>query len=160
MKKIILTLILVPVIFCSCKKDYEYWDVAKFNLKKDALKDNEEIKLLYASNGPDLNEDKDYYYHLIVVSQKTGDTVNILTTVQNAINKKSGDEIFNFFNEDNIASIVTQKDFDLNSLNGRNIEDIKAKNQNKISKVARDPEFDNIADNKFPTVFGSIGKIN
>jgi hypothetical protein len=42
----------------------------------------------------------------------------------------------------------------------KNMNDVNKaskKTSKKIMKVVRDPKFDNIADNKYPTVIGSIG---
>lgn len=156
MKKILF--LILPLILISCKDDYDFWDINKFKFKKDALKDDEEIKLLYASNGPDENKEKNYYYHLIVVSQVSGDTVNVLTASQNGFNKDSGNEVFNYYDEHNIATIISHNGINLNSLDGKNISETEKLTLKKIDKVSRDKEFDNIADNNYPTVIGSIGK--
>ncbi len=156
MKKTLLLIILF--VFISCKKEYEYWNIDKFKLEKDALKDNEEIKLLYASNGPDENKDRDYYYHLIVISQVTGDTINVLTASQNGFNKNSGKNVFNFYNEKNIITIISHNKINMNTLNGKNVNETEKLKLKKISKVARDKKFDNLTNNNFPTVIGSIGK--
>ena len=121
-----------------------------------ALKDNEEIKLLYSSRAPDNNKDLDYYVHLIAVSQKTGDTVNILTTVENYLTNDDKDKIYNYFDQNNIITKVSQQD--LSKI--KNMESVDKATKDipkKITKVARDPQFDHIADNRFPTVIGSIG---
>lgn len=127
-------------------------------MDEKALEDKEEIKLIYTSRGPGNNADLNYYIHLIAVSQKTGDTVNILTTADNGFSPDDGDKVFNFFNKDNIASKLIQMNMD--NVTDLNIEEIKNSALKKIDKVARDTEFDNIADNHFPTIIGSIGTIS
>ena len=140
----------------SCGNGYEFWDISKFLIKKNALENNEEIKLLYTSRGPDFNTDKDYYIHLIVVSQKTGDTVNILTTTNNNFTEADKDKVFNYFNQDSDISKISEMDPDkIKEL--KHVDDLKDFEYKKIDKVARDPKFDDLADNKHPTVFGSIG---
>ncbi len=156
--KTIYILSLLAFLLTSCGAKYEYWDISKFKIDNNALKDNEEVKLIYTSRGPDFNKDLKYYIHLIVVSQKTGDTVNILTTADNGITMKDKDKIYNFFNEENVASKLIQLDLD-NLENIKNIDDINKLENKKIDKVARDPKFDYIADNNYPTIIGSIGTL-
>lgn len=141
-------LILLAFIISSCGNHYDFWDISKFKMNKTALADNEEIKLLYSSRAPDYNKDMNYYIHLVAVSQTTGDTVNILTTAYNDFKQEDGDKVFNFFNEDNIASKVLQEK--IGNTDGSN---------KHIDKVARDPQFDDIADNNYPTVIGVIGTL-
>ena len=128
----------------SCNHGYKFWDISKFSIVDSALKDKEEIKLLYSSRGPDNNEDLKYYIQIVAVSQKTGDTVNILTTVNNGISMDDKNKVFNYFDQNNFVSKSIQND---------------TKKLKDITKVARDPKFDNIADNKFPTVIGTIGTV-
>jgi hypothetical protein len=142
-------------LFISCMSKYKYWDIAKFNMKPTALKDEEEIKLLYSSRGPDYNQDLSYFYHLVVVSQKTGDTVNLLTFANDVVGNDDGNKIFNYMSLDNPATSTT-----LLILEKENHLDTTANiTIGKISKVARDPQFDHIADNKYPTVIGMYGTI-
>ena len=134
---------------------YTYWDISQFEMKPEALADGEEIKLIYASRGPDNNKDLEYYYHFVVVSQKTGDTVNLLTVINSYVKKTDGDTIYNYFDGDNMVThMAIHNPKSLIDENGkmRKFEPIL------LDKVARDPEFDKIADNDFPTVIGSIGK--
>jgi hypothetical protein len=141
-------LVLLVLILSSCAHNYEFWDISKFKMDETALEDNEEIKLLYSSRAPDDNKDMNYYIHLVAVSQKTGDTVNILTTANNGFNQEDGNKVFNFFNEDNVASKVLQEKTGNNNSSNK-----------PIDKVARDPQFDEIADNNYPTVIGVIGTL-
>lgn len=139
--------ILYSLFFCilflgSCNGRYKFWEISRFNIVRAALADNEPIKLLYSSRGPDNNENMEYFIHIVAVSQKTGDTVNILTVIENGFSIDDKDKVFNYFDEDNVVTRTVQPGY----------EKIKY-----ITKVARDPKFDNIADNKYPTVIGSIG---
>ncbi len=143
------------LLLISCISKYKYWDISKFNMKPTALKDEEEIKLLYSSRGPDHNEDLSYFYHLVVVSQKTGDTINLLTFANNLTGNDDGNKIFNYLSLDNPATasflLIYEKENHLDTTGNIAI--------GKISKVARDPKFDNIADNKYPTVIGMYGTV-
>ena len=140
----------------SCKKEYEFWNISKFNIDETALSEGEEIKLLYSSRGPDENLEKEYYIHLVVVSQKSRDTINILTTTNNFLDENAGSEIFNYYKENSLFSKITQSV--LNSEKIKHIDDLKGVKNTGITKVARDIKFDYIAENNFPTVIGVIGK--
>jgi len=122
-------------------------------MSANALEDNEEIKLLYTSSGPNDNKNLEYYVHLIVVSQKTGDTVNVLTTLDNGFAIEDKDKVFLYLSKDNPATKIIQTDItqvkDADEINRLQLKDIK--------KVLRDPKFDYIANNNFPTVIGAIG---
>ncbi|MDB5255838.1 MAG: hypothetical protein JWM14_533 [Chitinophagaceae bacterium] len=152
--KTIYSLGLLLFLFTGCSK-YEFWETSKFHMDSTALADNEEVKLLYLSRGPGDNAEREYYYQLIVISQKTGDTVNVLTTADNGITAEDQDKIFNYFDIHNPVTKISQINLDnLENLSATDITDLKLK---KIDKVARDPEFDYLADNHYPTVIGSIG---
>ena len=141
-------LLLGFIIACNNNHGYKFWDISKFNLVDTALKNNEPIKLFYSSRGPNNNDDFDYYFHIIAISLKTGDTVNILTPVEHGFTLEDKEKEFNYFDRNDIATrnLYLSRD-----------EPQKDYSTKKIQKVARDPNFDKIADNKFPTVIGTIG---
>lgn len=89
------------------------------------------------------------------MSQKTRDTVNILTTADNGITMADKDKVFNFFNQDNVASKIIQMDME-SIKNIKHIDEFDKMESKKIKKVARDPKFDYLADNDYPTIIGSI----
>jgi len=147
-------IVLAIILAVACGSIYEYWDVSKFNMVENALEDNEEVKVIYSSRTPSNEKERDYYIHLVVVSQKTGDTVNILSTFYNRFSETDFNETFIFFNEDNLASkftIMTKEQIS----EGMNINDFPEGASPK--KVVRDPSYDYIADNNYPTVIGVIG---
>jgi 5'(3')-deoxyribonucleotidase len=84
--------------------------------------------------------------------------VNILTTPDNGLEIEDKDKVFNFFNQDNIATKITQEDLsNLKDIKSLDIKEIEKKELKKIDKVARDPEFDYMADNNYKTIIGVIG---
>ena len=143
-------------MFMGCQNSYEFWDISKFKMDSLALSDNEPIRLLYTSRGPDNNKALTYYIHIVAVSEKSGDTVNILTTIDNGFTADDEGKIYNFFDHNNIATKISHSDYD-NLADANKIEEIQQAGLKKINKVARDPKFDDIADNTYQTVIGSIG---
>lgn len=137
--KLIFALVVCFCLYASCNVQYKFWSISKFKIVDTALRDNEPIKLLYSSGGPGSNKDLEYYIHVIAVSQQTYDTVNILTPTDKNINLKDENKVYFYFNQNNSYSQAILK-----------------KSTNKIRKVARDPKFDDIADNSYPTVIGTI----
>lgn len=150
----------VAAIYCllllSCNRGYKFWDISKFNIVDSALHDNEEIKLFYTSQGPGENKDLEYYVHIIAISQKTGDTVNILTPVNNGFTIDDLDKVYNYFDQNNLMSQVVLANPE-NLVDANKVNEAKKNLHKKITKVARDPQFDVIADNNYPTVIGTIG---
>lgn len=135
---------------------YKYWDISKFNIDVTALKDQDSVILLYTCHGPDYNQDMDYFTHLIAVSQTTGDTVNILTTVYSPVlTAEDKDKIFIFYSQDNWAGRLIQMDPD-KLCTIKTIEDIPEVDVKKITKVARNPDYDDLADNHYPAVIGTV----
>ncbi|MFZ6052526.1 hypothetical protein [Halocola ammonii] len=151
--KSFLMLTLSASVLITCNSGYEYWDISQFEINENALADGEEIMVLYNSQGPDNNEDLGYYYHMIVVSQESGDTVNVLTTANTVFSEDYKGKTLNFYDQNNIATKAMQNFGDFES-----VEDLENAEEVEIDKVARDPKFDQIADNDYPTVIGSIGK--
>jgi hypothetical protein len=149
-----LPVLLLAISLASCHHGYEFRNISEFNLKPGALKDLEPIQLLYSSQGPGNNDNLDYYVQLIVVSQKTGDTVNVLTTLKADPNENNGDSIF-YFGPDNLMTKVIQMKEEETKKYLNHLDSYKLKD---IHKVANDPGFDKIARNHFPTVIGSFGK--
>jgi hypothetical protein len=143
------------LLFASCSAHYKFWDISQFDINPIALDDKEEVKVIYTSQGPGNNEDLEYFIHLIVVSQKTGDTVNVLTTINNGFEEDAADRIYNFFNESNPMAKLVHEDL-------KHVTSIEELNAVKVDlsgirKVARDPEFDHLARNNYPSIIGWIG---
>jgi hypothetical protein len=159
MKKEIVSKYLVFVgalCLMGCGGKFKYWEVEKFNMKPDALKDNERIKVIYTSNGPDENKDLEFYIHVIVVSQESLDTVNVLTPIQYGFTKEDIDKEFIFIDQDNILYKMGLKAGQAGADMDKMVDGIQAVHE-PITKVVRDPDFDFLADNNHPTVIGAIG---
>jgi len=156
MKAIYTLGLLTLLLLTSCNDTYRYWETSKFNIDTTALKDGAQIKLVYSSRAPDDNEGLHYYIHLMVVSQETGDTINILTAANNDLKEGDQNSVYTYFDQNNpISKIMLMNSEKMKEI--KNVDDINNIEVKEITKVARDPKFDYIADNKFPTVIGTIG---
>jgi len=127
-------------------------------MNPSALKDGEHIKLIFAFIG-DANHDADKYYdQIIVVSQETGDTCNILVPVNHALKHDDGDKVFNYFSPENpMAKLFMFDTGEPRSLT--NIDSTKVEFP-KYQKVAYDSKYRALLNNKHPTVLGLIGTEN
>lgn len=155
--KQIFFLIAFALIFSGCNHyDYKTWDIDQFQIEPSALKDKEKVKVLYTSRSPNVKVDT-VYTHLIVRSEETGDTVNILTTANTPFKSSDVDSVFTYFDEDNLIFKIAQigaANLEPNSI----IEQAEKTKPIRYKKVWRDPTFDHLAKNTFPSVFGVIGK--
>ncbi len=152
--KLILILSLISLI--SCEESYKYWDISKFDIDTNALSEGEKIKLLYYSNSPDENSEKNYFLHLIAVSLESNDTINILTTSKNFITQNSGNDIYTFIPENSIVSKVMANVRLEKPVN--HIDELKTFNEKRPDKVVRNVKFDTIAINEYKSIIGHIGK--
>lgn len=155
--KIVFPFLLGIFLLAGCNNSgYQFWNISKFRIVDSALKDGEEIKLLYTSQGPGDNKDLYYYIHIVVVSQKTGDTINILTPVDNGFSISDKDKVFNYMDRNSIVTQTMIVDYDT-AADPNKLREAAQARLKKISKVARDPKYDEMADNNYPTVIGTIG---
>jgi hypothetical protein len=155
MKKLLFIFSLLTLF--GCGSNYEYWDISHFNMDPNALSDKEEIAVLYTSRAPDYQNDLEHFIHFVVVSRRTGDTVNVLSISNNYLKKGDSKKVFHYFGPDNPMSKI-----DLMRNQGitvQNVNDIATDKLYAIKHVLRDPSFDFIANNTHPTVIGTIGEM-
>lgn len=158
MKKLY-TLTAVLLLLMSCGNEESYWPTSKFRIVKDALVNDEEVKIIYASAAHGINHESNFYIQMIAVSERTSDTVNILTNIYNGFSDGDVDQVFVFQDKDQYVYKIGEMDLeDLQNL--KNTDKIQNANPKARNKVYRDPRFDYIADNNFPTVVGIIGLKN
>ena len=157
-KRIRISQLLVLIFLVSCNNNYEFWELNQFNINDSALSNGENISLLYASRAPDY-QNEDYYVHFVVVSDVSGDTVNILSASNHHIGEKEDGQNFVFHSaSSHIAKIVETK-FNNVSDSILDTNEINKIQLPQFDKVIRDPSFDHIANNNYPTVFGIVMKI-
>ncbi|HUS03146.1 MAG TPA: hypothetical protein VMY77_15515 [Chitinophagaceae bacterium] len=152
--KFIVLLIIGSLVSCTSAK---YRDVSEFNMQPEALKEGERIRLIAYFFGPS-KTNNDSYNHVLVVSEESGDTCNILIPWDHGFTQTDGDSIYNYFRPE---SLINNIKIDDNTPGTREVDlkEITSKFP-EYNKVIRIPEFDDVAINKFPTVKGSVGKIN
>ena len=138
----------------GCNGGYELRDIETFRMHESALQEGEKIMIVYSSGEPGF-ERRNYYNHLIVVSQESGDTVNVLTPVNHGITLRDSAKVFSFFPEHSNSTKLMQQD--MNELPGIDTKELDKITIERFKKVASDPRFDEFAINDFPTVIGCVG---
>lgn len=142
----------------SCSDDFEFTDISSFKFDRSALEDGEEIKVVYFSDGPDYNQDRTYYYHYIVVSQKTGKTVNILSTDNIGVSPSNSDKIYNFLSDGSNYTKLSK--LDKKALKDvKNIHELENLEPKKFKDVVRNLNYPDLNYQSYPTVIGIIGFI-
>ena len=92
----------------------------------------------------------------VFVRQGTSSVPASEDAIRRMIKESDGDSTFIFVSKENIAFKLLQMDSEkINEI--KDIEKIAEEPEKKITKVARDPEFDFIADNNYPTIIGMVG---
>jgi len=151
-------LIILVFLFFGCNSKNEFWDVNHFEFNDKALKDGENISLLYASRAPDY-KNEDYYVHYVVISDLSGDTVNVLSNINYHLTDRDDglDFVFHSDNKRTGKSLeLDHEKYQNTTLDTNFLNNLETKICNK---VIRDSHFDHIADNKYPTIKGKIMKI-
>jgi hypothetical protein len=153
-----LILVLVVSLF-ACQEDREYWEIDHFNLVENALDEGEKFKVIYYLMLAQNDNKENAFNHYIVISEETGDTVNILSNGASPID--GPDEIYSFSSKhENL--IVAMLNNEIKDGRYESVEDVIGKPDviiTKGRKVLRDRKFDDLANNNFPTIIGSLGKV-
>lgn len=139
----------------SCNGSYRFWDISDFHMQQNALEDGAPIQIIYASRGPDYNDNKEYFYHFVVANKLTGDTINILTVANSYVDESSRNKTYIFASFDG-ELLRTYEAILQNPNSTAPIQKADTPDYSHIKKVARDPKYDVIAKNNHPTVIGSI----
>ena len=151
-------LILTLITLVSCSSKYEFWDVNKFNISEDALVDNEKVTVIYYSRGPFNDEvEHGFYTHAIVISNTSLDTLNVLTFPNSDLDNISpNNNVLTYNNHPIISDLVSDINLPKEMADKIMEMDPQKTTWEKHLKVARDPEFDDVADNNHETVIGSL----
>jgi hypothetical protein len=154
--------LLVVVLLISCQ-NIEYSDLDEFSIEENALKEGEEFKVIYSLTLAQNDNTENAFNHYIVISQESGDTVNLLSSGASPVRDR--DEVFSFSSKyNNLLDLTLEshmQNFDLDSaLGNRKIDEIEADRKIDPSrKVLRDSKFDSVAKNSHPTIIGHLTKV-
>ncbi len=159
MNRLLISATLLLFFLCSCNSKYGFRDVSSFKIDSAALKANEPIEVIYASGGPDYNSKAAYFYHYMVVSQQTGDTINLLSPF--VIVKPSEDNrLFNFIPYHSTSgkmlmrSMVTEMGAD-----ATNLPDVDSLVLPEPKQVVVNHDFEAMSNNQHRWTIGFLGTV-
>lgn len=156
MKKLFGLALLISVV-CSCnmsEQQFSFRDISEFKIDTTALKDGESVTVIYNSGAPDEKPVKDYYIHLIVISNVNHDTVNVLAT--QVCNVSENDNVRNFIIDGSDVDKIIQNLDKIPELIGKKLSDVESK---KYTRVVSNSKCKNIEKNNYPTLIGTLGVI-
>lgn len=127
-------------------------DISEFNINDTILKDGDYVEILGSSGNLTRNHEIDFYNLVVVKSEQTGDTINVLVTnfYQADLNKPRTRFISNL----SLMGKLVESASNSEQLEGSNIRDIKAKSYNK---VFYDSEYIQIDVRKYQSITGNLG---
>ncbi|RYY41117.1 MAG: hypothetical protein EOO08_03155 [Chitinophagaceae bacterium] len=128
--------------------------ISDFRINPKALHEEEPVKVIYYNPGLG-NPTKDRYFsHIIVVSQETRDTVNVLAGVDHGLTEADKEKVYNFGGPGTLtyrllfAEDQYSPDMDINQV-PEPVLDFK--------KVAYNPQHQGSVRNNHPAIIGSLG---
>ncbi len=136
-------------LFVQCTGQHSFKDISEFEISEGLMEDGEYVKVVYSSGAPDDNLDLTYYLHLIVVSQVSKDTFNLLSTGGALVTET--DNMRYYIANNSSANIIMQN---LDKIqNGVNINDLGTKDIDQV--VVNNTNWQD-AENNFPTIIGGL----
>lgn len=156
----LLPALLFFAIFTSCDPVVKYVPVTEFNVNETALPNTEPVKLLYVNLGYQDVAGTSYYTHLVVKSQITGDTINILSKVNREYTEADYKKEFYFISESIVAAYLSNQQIKDGS--PLTPEQLYENNIKRLYFVANDIEPDKLHSpyKLYSTVYGGMGLIN
>ncbi len=138
----------------SGQKDLDKFmvDISKFNINDTILKDGDYVEILGSSGNLTREHEIDFYNLIVVRSEDTGDTVNVLVT--NFYQSDLNNPRTRFISNSSISGKLLENVENFNELDGVNIKDITAK---KYQKVFYDSEYIQVDVRKYPSITGNLG---
>lgn len=155
--KIFTIVLLLSCSLCGCKSgpknlDEFMIDISEFKIDDSILRDGDYVEIL-GSSGNLTKEHKIDFYNLVVVrSEKTGDTINVLVT--NFYQSDLNDPRTRFISNSSLMGKLVENLEDTEKFDGKNVKDIKSKSYNK---VFYDSEFIQVDVRKYPSITGNLG---
>jgi hypothetical protein len=138
------------LLFTQCGQEpYGMKDISEYEIVKEGLEHGEQVEVIYSSGSPDDNFETNYYLQMIVVSQASFDTFNLLTTINSNVTEK--DRMRYFVGADSPVNKLFENldQFE----NGMKIQDLEEK---KIDQVIVNNETKSEIENTYPTIIGTL----
>lgn len=133
--------LLAIALFAGCQEKYGYTHIEDTLITKDALTNHSTVKVVYASGGPDMNEEVDYLFRYTVVINGTTDTVNVLSPLRTKISA-----------EDDVRKFIAARSEETDD---RALLEAAFKGKKPVKIVSNNP-YKHLEKNEHPTVLGLL----
>lgn len=150
-------ILLAFYFLCSCETgprnlDEFLVDTSDFDIDTSVLKNGQYVKILGSSGNLTRDHEMDFYNLIVVRSEETGDTINVLTTTYYQVDLNDSRTRF-LSNSSGIGKLIE------NAQNSESLEGINIKDLESITydKVLYDTEFIQVDVLKYPAVTGNLG---
>jgi len=145
------------VLLLGCKEDpinLEPYlvDVSEFHINNELLKDGDYVKVLGCSGNVTVDHEINFYNLVVVRSEKTGDTINVLVT--NFFDSDLNNPRTRFISNSSDIGKLVEIGSEIKEMKGFKIQNLKAKS---FSKVLYDTEYIQEDVRRFPAVTGNLG---
>ena len=137
-------IILFVGLLNACNNNYDFRPISDFKIDT-TIRNIDSVKVLHCSGGPANDKDIDYYYHLIVVSDSTHDTLNLLTPIITGIE-----------NDSESWCLIIQKSLEYSLYQDLFLNEKQGLKE--LSKVITNTTFKDIEYNHYPSVICILGK--
>lgn len=154
MRKCVYIIMLFFVLTGCQPKKFTYTDLSEYTIDTAALKDQELVSIIYFSGGPDYNNEQKYYYRYIVVSESTGDTVNVLSSVRTDVDLEAPIKRFLNPNAENAITIDNLLELAQRTQGKGNYK------KHDITRVINNRDFKNVEKNNYPYIVGLFAEFN
>lgn len=157
MMKLFTIVLLLICSLCSCKSgsknlDEFMVDISEFKINDSILRDGDYVEILGSSGNLTKEHEIDFYNLVVVRSEKTGDTINVLVT--NFYQSDLNNPRTRFISNSSLMGKLVENVENTEKLDGKNIKDLKSKSYNK---VFYDSEFIQVDIRKYPAITGNLG---
>lgn len=144
-------------VLCSCNskpRDLERFmvDVSEFSINNEVLNDGEYVEILGCSGNLTKNHKIDFYNLVVVKSEKTGDTINVLVT--NFYQPDLANRRTRFISNTSLVGKIFEDASNSEEFVGKNIDSLKSKS---YDKVFYDTEYIHGNVRKYQSITGNLG---
>ncbi len=158
MNPILIVSIALIFLFSSCNNqsvdiDGYLVDISEFNIQNGVLKDGDFVEILGSTDKISLEGEHDFYNLIVVKSEETGDTINVLLTsfYQTDLNNPRTQ----FISNSSLAGKLLERSRELKDLTNDKLNNLKAKT---FEKVFYDHDFIQVDVRQYPSIPGTLGE--
>jgi hypothetical protein len=148
-------LVFFLVVGCTSREEYlnQFMvDVSEFTIDNSLLEDGDYVQILGSSGNLTPDDPINFYNLIVVISERTGDTINLLVT--NYYMADLNNRRTRFISNSSVIGKIAESATEIDKLEGINVKDLKAKT---FKKVFYDSEYIQVDVRRFPAVTGTLG---